>query len=232
MKNKDRNLIFFAGCCISAIILLFPLLLRIESMRMFVSFLFQPLKSSDYKVMYVGVFGGLLGTFLAISGTLWAQKHIDNKASQARIQKSANMLYYELSAAIYNVLNLYCYYERNVYDVAIKQFDACTFRKGAKLIRVDVSNAWNEWMAILSDCYSDSDIKKLHNIYESLLYIKMAIDSDVNEVPDELLAGAYVHVKGFCKTYSNYDGKLSYTTNLKPEVQDILEKTRKIAKIS
>lgn len=47
----------------------------------------RPLKESEYNICYIETFGAILGTFLAIYGTLWTQRKIDERTAKKNYEK-------------------------------------------------------------------------------------------------------------------------------------------------
>ena len=74
--------------------LVIPLFLRINWVYDSLSWFLQPLRKSEYKSSYIEIIGAILGTFLAVTGTLWTQRKIDSVMEQKEIQKRALIVYY------------------------------------------------------------------------------------------------------------------------------------------
>lgn len=78
MNNKKyRNTFFIIVSIIGGIFIVSPIILRVPFIRDFFSWFFRSLGNSDYKSSYIETFGAILGTFLAVTGTLWTQRKLD-----------------------------------------------------------------------------------------------------------------------------------------------------------
>ena len=231
MRNRYSNILFAFGCCISAVFILSPLLLRFEYIRNVVSVFFQALDTSEYKTAYIGGFGGLLGTFLAITGSLWTQNRIDKVTAEKEVEQTASILYYELLFALRNVRLLLTHYWLETDNRSSKLTDVALFRRSTKFFQISVSDDWKKYIAILSDYYSNSEIETLHELYACLADIKLALNPYVDNVPDEILRKAYGRTRRLCKISSVPNSAPDFTITFSNEVNEILEKTRKIAQI-
>lgn len=89
MNNKKcRNTFFIIVSIIGVIFIVSPIILRIPIIRAFFSWFLKSLGSSDYKSGYIETFGAILGTFLAVAGTLWTQRKLDEVIFKKELRES------------------------------------------------------------------------------------------------------------------------------------------------
>lgn len=91
LKANYFYLIMSIIILVSAIIMFFPILLRIDFVKSFASFYLDPLKELEYKTAFLALVGGLLGTFISIFGALTIQSKFskmekEHEKAQKRLQ--------------------------------------------------------------------------------------------------------------------------------------------------
>ena len=91
MKNKSFSFwILIINGVIVIFVFLIPILLRFDLVKKFVSYYFMSFPNLDYKVAYIALLGGLVGTIISITGALAVQNIFSKKElEKEKIQKKA-----------------------------------------------------------------------------------------------------------------------------------------------
>lgn len=84
LKNKMKNGTFIAMCAVTVLFIVMPLFLQVSVIRKTVAWLLSGLKYQEYKSAYLGLVGGLLGSWLAITGAIYTQRKFDREKEQKR----------------------------------------------------------------------------------------------------------------------------------------------------
>ncbi len=84
LKNKMKNGTFFAMCVVTVLFIVMPLFLQTSVIRKAVAWILSGLKYREYKSAYLGLVGGLLGSWLAITGAIYTQRKFDREKEEKR----------------------------------------------------------------------------------------------------------------------------------------------------
>ena len=84
LKNKMKNGTFIAMCAVTVLVVVMPVVLQVLVIRKTVAWLLSGLKYQEYKSAYLGLVGGLLGSWLAITGAIYTQRKFDREKEQKR----------------------------------------------------------------------------------------------------------------------------------------------------
>lgn len=84
-KDKRKQGAFTIMCLITILFIVMPLLLRLSIVNQLVAFILSGLKYQEYKSAYLGLVGGLLGTWMAITGAIYTQRKFDWEKEQKKM---------------------------------------------------------------------------------------------------------------------------------------------------
>ena len=88
--------LFIISIVIALMFMISPVLLKCEQFFDFAKFFFEELVLVEYKSAFIGAIGGMIGSFLAITGALWVAKKTAKDENQKEIQKNALIVYYDI----------------------------------------------------------------------------------------------------------------------------------------
>lgn len=91
-KLKEKKISTFSiMCVITLLFVILPLIMKIPIISDVIAWLMSALKYQEYKSAYLGLVGGLVGSWLAITGATYTQQKInedaDKRKSQEEIEK-------------------------------------------------------------------------------------------------------------------------------------------------
>lgn len=84
LKNKMKNGTFIAMCVVTVLFIVMPLFLQVSVIRNAIAWILSGLKYQEYKSAYLGLIGGLLGSWLAITGAIYTQRKFDREKEKKR----------------------------------------------------------------------------------------------------------------------------------------------------
>ena len=155
------------------------MLLRITFIKQFVLFCLSFTDNPDYKIAYVELWGVIIGSFIAIYGTLWAQKKIDEKEKQEEYAKYACVVYYDIYFSCKELIKLFEDTKSKFCLDAINAEDAvdklCQTAMGRNLL---YNSNWIVDVAQLTTVLTEVEIKHIYKCYEKLENINRAFHSN------------------------------------------------------
>lgn len=83
-KNKMKSGTFIAMCVVTVLFIVMPLFLQVSVIRNAIEWILSGLKYQEYKSAYLGLVGGLLGSWLAITGAIYTQRKFDREKEEKR----------------------------------------------------------------------------------------------------------------------------------------------------
>lgn len=78
-KNKMKSGTFIAMCVVTVLFIVMPLFLQVSVIRNAIEWILSGLKYQEYKSAYLGLVGGLLGSWLAITGVFILNVNLTGK---------------------------------------------------------------------------------------------------------------------------------------------------------
>lgn len=187
MNDKNRNILFAIICIIVIMFIISPLLFRCPFIRRLFSWFLYPLNNSGYKSSYIETFGAILGTFLAVSGSLWAQRKIDKMSFEKEFRESALVVYYDFYFAFEDIkkfLDEYFLQKGGITD----KLDFEIYRKIKKRYKIYIDDNWIHNVAKLSSKLSDGEIELIYKLYGDLSTIKRSFNSTLKEKNEDSAA--------------------------------------------
>lgn len=223
----NKSIIFYITLGLTALFILSPLFLRFSIIKNIVAFFFEPLTYENYKSSFIETIGSIVGTILAITGTLFLQKKIDQKVEEEKkekeeidIRRRIIVIYYDLKLAFDDISVMYKLFIFSSFFVNNKPGEE--FYKSASKIELYVDNNWIQNVASLHDVFDEELLEKIFLIYGDICSIKNGLKTDNY---DEY---QYFRMAELIGKYFNGMGN----PELKSEYKDLLEKLRVEGKIN
>ena len=92
-KLKHIKISTFAIMCgVTVIFIILPLVMKSQIVSDFIAWLMSALKYQEYKSAYLGILGGLAGSWLAITGAIYTQRKFDAERKQEEKEKAQQEL--------------------------------------------------------------------------------------------------------------------------------------------
>lgn len=232
-RNRNWNILFIVVSMMGGIFVVAPLLLRIPLLRNAFAWFLQPLKESGYKSSYIETFGAILGTFLAVAGTLWTQRKIDQAADKKQIKECALVIYYDFEFALKDMTSLmqsYLYSQRTVSNVLL---DYSEFVKRQKRYRIYIDDDWIHNVARVSHELSSNEIQRIYKLYGDLCTIKNAFSAYPEGIPEDVAKTVYSLIfHDLCTIVTTLTQPMRSEVTIKEELESLLRRIKEIAQIS
>lgn len=84
---------FAIMCGITAIFIILPLAMKIPFVSDFIAWIMSALRYQEYKSAYLGIIGGLVGSWLAITGAIYTQRKFDEERKREEKEEKQQELY-------------------------------------------------------------------------------------------------------------------------------------------
>lgn len=141
-----------------------------------------PLKDSDYKSSYIETVGAIIGTILAITGTLLLQGMIDKKEKiekeeQKQFQYKVVIIYYDLKLALLDIAKIYNLLVISVFSVD-EENKIDEFYDSASKIEIYIDENWIRNVASLYEEFDEDLLEKIFLIYEDICSIRSGLKSN------------------------------------------------------
>ena len=171
-----ENVLFFIIVIITGIFISSPWWLESDNLSSEVSNILDTLKTEGYKTTYIESLGAMLGTFLAISSTLWTQRRENKRQKQNIIKEAAVIVYYDFKFVFEDLFEFEKAYACIRPGVENEYDDLGYFLKYKSSIKIYIDSNWIANVAKLCNVLSADEIKQIYKIYGDLETIKEVFD--------------------------------------------------------
>lgn len=179
----DKNGLFWISLILTILFVISPLFLQLPQIKHIVSLFFRALTLESYKSSFMESIGNILGIALTITGTLFIQKKIDERAEKEKREKEANdvryriiVIYYDLKLAFKDIGKMYNYLvaaafltegdkAKNFYEVASKH-------------ELYIDDGWIRNVASLHDVFDEDLLEQIFLIYGDICSIKTGLKTN------------------------------------------------------
>lgn len=175
---KERKIFILTISIFVLGMVVFPLILHIPIIKYVVEILLSFTENEEYKVAYVEFFGAIIGSFIAICGSVWIQGRVDEKEKIQRQKKYACIVYNDLDLAFDELIKIFRDTELMHGLKSINgEDDVNIFCKVAVGRKIHLSPNWISDVAQLNNVLSRKEIQTIYKYYGLLLDIDRALQS-------------------------------------------------------
>lgn len=128
---------------------------------------------TNYKTAYLGYVGSMIGSFVAVFGSLWVQRNINEHKDNETKKKYARIVYFDLFFARSLLTKAHKLADRITIDK--KENREIAFYNVISEMKLRIDKNWITDVSDLGGIISNSDIEKIYACYEKLENISDAI---------------------------------------------------------
>lgn len=206
--------LFYSLVGIMVIIIISPLLIKFECVRNIANFFIIDLYSM--KGDYLGMLGTLIGSCLAITGALWAQKRINDNNDFGSVKKSAKLIVFDLE---------------RTFKLIKSSYISKSFWLDRVNCKIKLNGKWDENILAFSGYIKDSEIDDLMKLYDDIYvlssFIEKLIDSH-NEIEESTYDFSYQSGGGSQTTIRNKTAE-KYSEECDRLIDNIVKKIMSIS---
>lgn len=193
IKRTILNVLLLFSVILAILFLLSPILLNFTWFYNIVDRFFEPLKTAEYKGAFIGACGGMIGSFLAITGALWVERRLAKDNDQQECEKTALILYYDMKLFYEGATHLATNMDRiiNAVDIGSKEesFIICKNQTG-----IHIHPDWINLVASLTDYLDPYEIKQIHLFFGYVSDMKAILNHSNAEFFNSGLMGRISHI--------------------------------------
>lgn len=219
-KRMMFNALLPISILLAVLFLLSPSLLNYPWIYDKVDSFFEPLNNTEYKGAFIGACGGMIGSFLAITGALWVERQLAKDNERKEIEKIALILYYDMTLFYQEVTPLATNiaYILGIPESGLKEKKYINYKNQ---IGVHIHPDWIGLVASLKDNLSQTEIKQIYTFYGCVSDMKNKIEATYLE------SGNMGRVNHIINELGSKDGDEYIPNN---NYQFIINKLKRIAK--
>lgn len=204
--------LFGISIAIALMFMISPILLKFNFFSYLVGMFLNGLLCREYKAAFIGAIGGMIGTFLAVSGALFVAQMTSRDERKKELQRNALIVYYDIKLF---------FEENNKFVLGLNHFIICP---GGKLklkekVTIHICSEWISVVASLNKVLSTEEIEKLYLFYGNLEEMKKFSDKE------ELLNSNLPDIK---KIVNNLGEVKNGEYQSKSDISTIMDKLQKI----
>lgn len=220
-------LYFYITCFVTFIFILAPLLIRIPIIYSIIGWFLEVFKSIEYKSIYIETIGAILGTFLAVTGTLLTQNLLSKYEKRKEDRKNALVMYYDLKFATKEIADIVNAYHTNTSCNTSPNdpYLEISFRNARQGHYTFINSNWRQLIASLEEELTIEEILDVHILYGKLLLISKYLHTSVNKARNSDESYIYDLMSS---VISNNDSNQDATEN---GYDSLIEKLAKLANI-
>ncbi len=229
------DIILILALIAALIFVLYPLLLKNETVKNIVSVFLSPLNDISYKTIYVESLGALFGTFFAIIGALFTQKLFNKRAEKRQLKEYAVMLYCAFDSAFEQMTTAFLGHciELKKHKEAGTMEKCNYYNELRKTYAISIDNNWIENASKLSHNLNPQQIRLLYKIYGDLCSTKHTLDNkELTEEETNRVFDAFVAVYMGEERVIDILNNNGYSEDfLRPEYRSLMKKIKEIGEI-
>ena len=208
MKKKiikyTNNVLFICAIGFSVLFLMIPLIIRIPFVHNAISFILNEM--GPYKSSYFEACGAMIGTFLAVTSTIWLQNRSDVKQRNVVIKKVATIVYFDIDK-FYKENDIFASRVIDLQKISARRGMAedtilSEYEKWRQYASIHIDAEWIATVAELSAVLDKETIDNIYGFYGNVENVKNKLDNVVKPSLDDIkMISSQLHSIGDRKTY-------------------------------
>ncbi len=174
-KRRDCTITFLLFFVL--ILFSFPLFLRIGWIRNIISCWLSFSDNADYKIIYVQLVGGIIGTFISVYGALFIQREQQRRDEEKKKKECVRNIYTELRTCLSELCSMFRETKLFYGLRTIEKEDIDKFCAVAEKRKLSLSDKWIENLAGAGDLFCEFEINMIYKYYFKLTAIQQAFET-------------------------------------------------------